>query len=160
VPPATTVSTSKDFIVAMTDPLTAVKVQLFTVRETDQGTDYSLNTTLVTGDTTRADGFLYTPSRFVMPVGLTYQFGTQNNIFVVDEALDSLYIFSSQGLEGVNPPATSQSRKWIKVSFGGRGQGPMQFDRPTAVAFQNRNVFVCDRGNKRISRFRLSTDFL
>ena len=34
-----------------------------------------------------------------------------------------------------------------------------QFNSPTAVAYKNKIVWVCDTGNGRVLRFKLTTDF-
>jgi hypothetical protein len=47
----------------------------------------------------------------------------------------------------------------LKVSFGGKGSGPLQFNRPKSIAFFNRTLYVADAGNKRIARFRLTSDY-
>jgi len=40
------------------------------------------------------------------------------------------------------------------ISFGKRGAGPGEFERPTDVAVDNQgNVFVVDWGNNRIQKF-------
>jgi hypothetical protein len=56
------------------------------------------------------------------------------------------------------PPGASSTRP-IPVSFGGTGDGALQFDNPQGVAYFDRIVYVADTGNNRISRFRLNTDF-
>lgn len=78
---------------------------------------------------------------------------------MTDRGKDSLFVFTSGGVEGVQPPAGIRSTIPIRVSFGGTGDGAMQFDRPEGVAYFQRLVYVADRGNNRISRFRLNTDF-
>ena len=45
------------------------------------------------------------------------------------------------------------------VSFGGTGDGALQFRNPQGVSYFRRIVYVADTGNNRISRFRLNTDF-
>lgn len=72
---------------------------------------------------------------------------------------DSLYQFTGRGLEGVPPPANNNgSGKYIKTSIGGRGAGPFQFNQPSGVCYFNRVIYVADKGNNRIVRYRLSTD--
>jgi hypothetical protein len=59
----------------------------------------------------------------------------------------------------VNPPVGSSQVKTINVSFGGFGVGPKQFKNPAGVAYFRRTVFVSDKDNNRIARYRLTTDF-
>jgi len=82
-----------------------------------------------------------------------------NFIFVLDQQKDSLYQFTVTGLEGVKPPVGSATSKYQMASFGGRGDGLTQFNAPSSVAYKNRILWVCDTGNGRILRFKLTTDF-
>jgi hypothetical protein len=153
------VNTSKNFYFSSLDANIALKVQAITATTTDDGIDYSLNTSQIIGDTTKADGFLYTANRFEKPLGLAYAGDGTNYLFVSDSEKDSVYVFTNTGLEGVKPPAGSESTKYIKVSFGGRGNGPNQFNNPMGLVFYNKILYVCDSENHRILRFRLTTDF-
>ena len=153
------VSTSRDFFISSGDRFISLNVQNIRVTNGLDGLEYSLNTDLGAMDTSKADGFLYTPQRFGLATGMTLAGDGTNYLFVADSQKDSLFIFTNTGLEGVSPPPGSNNKKNIRVSFGGAGAGPLQFSRPTAVAYLNKVVFVCDRGNKRISRFKLTTDF-
>ena len=107
----------------------------------------------------RGDGFLYDTFRFSQPSGLTIAGDATGYLFVTDAAKDSLYIFTSNGVEGVAPPPGSGSQVPVVVSFGGSGDGAREFNQPRAVAYANQIVYVADSGNNRISRFRLNTDF-
>ena len=152
---------NRSFIVAQEDQDTdiAFRVLLVNAVETTDGLVYQPVTSLLNTDTARADGFLYEIGRFQQPTGLAYAADGRNQIFVVDAASDSLYLFQSNGFEGVNPPPGSNSTKPIIVSFGGLGAGPKQFNNPSGVAYFDQIVFVADMGNNRISRFKLTTDF-
>nr|MBP9181087.1 hypothetical protein [Bacteroidia bacterium] len=66
--------------------------------------------------------------------------------------------FTNRGYEGVNAPATYSDRKQIIASFGGNGSGPFQFKDPSGVCYFKRMVYVADKGNGRICRYKLSTD--
>jgi len=159
VPPQTPyVSRSRDFLVTMLSPGLPLKTQYIRLVQTEQGSIYELNTDLVLGDTSRAENFLYTPNRFDAPVGITVTGDGRNLIFVSDTLRDSVYVFTFTGLEGVKPPPTSPSKKYIRVSFGGTGSGPFQFNDPVSVTYLKKQLYVCDRGNKRIVRFQLTTD--
>ncbi len=81
-------------------------------------------------------------NHFQNPRGLT--FDAAGNLFVVDAQTDSLYRFSSRGIE--------------HYSFGGQGSGERQFLQPSGVAVFDKTVYVADAGNNRIVRFKLSTD--
>lgn len=68
-----------------------------------------------------------------------------NNIYVVDNTLDSLYKFGSDGK--------------LKVeSFGGTGSGTNQLNSPGGVSFFDKVLYISDTGNNRIVRYKLSTD--
>lgn len=131
------------------------------IRETfnpEIGFEYIENPTMLNFDTTKADRFLYSPFRFGKPVDVCVAPDETRYIFLVDAEKDSLYQFTFQGFEGVNPPPSSGIRKQIIASFGGKGDGPFQFNEPSGVAYFRRTVFVSDKGNNRIIRYRLSTD--
>jgi hypothetical protein len=78
---------------------------------------------------------------------------------VADSEKDSVFVFQENGFEGVSPPPQYTNRKLINVSFGGNGNGPKQFNRVSGVAFFNRILYVADAGNKRISRYKLTSDY-
>lgn len=152
------VSLEGDFVFASSDPTQQLKVRYIDVIEDDFGTSYTVKEFSV-GDTSQADGFLYTPGRFGSPADVTYTGDGTNYIFVVDREKDSLFQFTNTGLEGVKPPAGSSSSKNIKVSFGGTGDGLSEFSAPSGVAYYRRIVYVADAGNARVLRFQLTTDF-
>lgn len=128
--------------------------------ETTDGLIFEQNSSLLTQDTSQANGFLYEPGKFQMPTDIAFSGDDDAFIFVVDSETDSLYQFQSNGQEGVNPPvgADADSKK-IVVSFGGEGAGPKQFMNPSGVAYYRTIVYVADTGNNRIARFKLTTDF-
>lgn len=158
-PQSNNVKQTGDFLFTSLASQTTLKVQYIRYESSDFGSSYTLNTSLAGSDTSKADGFLYTPNRFQKPRGVTIAGDGTNYIFVTDSDKDSLYLFTITGLEGVQPPAGNTSTKNIKVSFGGTGSGLKQFRNPTAVAYHNKIVYVCDSGNGRILRFKLTTDF-
>jgi hypothetical protein len=106
-----------------------------------------------------ANGYMYQAFRFKKPSAVLYAGTSQRYIFVADAGTDSILVFQDNGYEGTNPPPQYTNRKLIKVSFGGTGSGPMQFKRPSGLAFFDRTLFVADPGNKRISRFKLTSDY-
>lgn len=108
-------------------------------------------------DADPTDGILQ--SIFQQPEDVTYT-ADRGYILVVDSGTDSLYQFTSNGIEGILPPTFSTERKNIIVSFGGAGSGVKQFNDPMGVAYYqpNRIVLVADAGNNRIVRFKLTID--
>ncbi|RMG27208.1 MAG: hypothetical protein D6730_07700 [Bacteroidetes bacterium] len=157
-PQSPAVNRRGDFIFTSTEPNNVLKVQIIRLEESAGGSSYRLLQTLV-GDTSKADDFLYRPGRFGRPTDVCVAGDGTNYIFVVDVEKDSLFQFNALGYEGVNPPAGSSSRKAIRASFGGRGQGLTQFNEPRAVAYLRQIVYVADAGNARLLRFKLTTDF-
>ena len=95
---------------------------------------------------------MFKPQHVACPFSKTAQ------LCVVDESKDSLFQFTSSGLEGVRPPPASGETKFVKTSFGGTGIGPTEFNKPSAVAYKDRIVYVADAGNGRILRFKLTLD--
>lgn len=106
-----------------------------------------------------ASGYLYQPFRFKKPASVLYGGTSQKYIFVADVGTDSVLVFQENGYEGTTPPPQYTNKKLIKVSFGGTGNGPTQFNRPKSIAFFDRVLYVADAGNKRISRFKLTSDY-
>jgi hypothetical protein len=156
-PQNNSVSQSKDFVFSSVGANTALKIKYISVLESDGGTTY-FPKNLEIGDTSKADGFLNTPSKFAMPYDIAFAGDGSNNMWIIDSEKDSLFQFTNTGLEGVRPPAASQSKKNIKVSFGGKGNGPLQFNSPKGVTYSNKIVYVADAGNQRVLRFKLTTD--
>jgi hypothetical protein len=81
-------------------------------------------------------------NRFIRPAGVT--FDQTGNLYVVDAAKDSLFRFSTRGIE--------------RYSFGGSGSGDTQFREPSGVAYSDKTLYIADRGNNRIVRYKLSSD--
>ncbi len=152
---------SGEFIIAQADTTRQVEFRVLWIKEfvdPDLGTNYGENTGLLNFDTSRSSRFLYESFRFKMPSDIFVSPDANGYIFVTDAKTDSVYIFTLAGFEGVNPPATFPNRKQIIASFGGKGPGPFQFDEPSGICFFRRTVYVADKKNGRISRFKLSTD--
>lgn len=126
---------------------------------TIDGIEYRPNSSLISKDTARAVSFLYDEFKFINPTGLAYSADERAHIFVVDAGTDSLYMFQSNGFEGINPPPGSTQDKAINISFGGTGNGPRQFNNPSGVAYFDEILYVADTGNNRIARYKLTTDF-
>lgn len=128
---------------------------------TSDGVDYQPDTDKlrIAADPDRGSAFLYDEFRFQNPTDVTVAADGTNFLFVTDGGTDSLYVFTGQGVEGVTPPPGSTSNIPVIVSFGGTGDGALQFRQPQGVATFQRIVYVADSGNNRIGRFRLNTDF-
>lgn len=152
------ITDSRDFIYTSIDENLTLKTQYIKYEENLDGGIYSLKE-LAGGDTSKADGFLYEPLKFKNPASVTVAGDRTNYIFVVDSEKDSLFQFTNEGYEGVNPPAFSVDRKQINCSFGGTGTSLSQFKNPTGVTYLDQIVYVADAGNGRVLRFKLTTDF-
>ena len=158
------VTDRKDFFIAQSPPaggrLQFAVLSILAVVTSD-GIEYRPNTPLLTASTNpeRGDGFLYEESKFSNPSDLAFAADETSYLFVLDAGSDSLFVFTSAGIEGVAPPPGSSSTKPVIASFGGTGDGAQQFNNPQGVAYFDRIVYVADTDNNRISRFRLNTDF-
>jgi hypothetical protein len=152
-------SNSRDFIATLEGEGAAYKtLWLRRVEDPVVGIFFQEAGELVIQDRSKADRFLYEPQRFVDPQDVCIAPDAAGYIFVVDAGLDSLYQFTQKGFEGVNPPPNTSLTKQVIASFGGQGSGPSQFIDPSGVAYFREMIFVADKGNGRISRFKLSTD--
>ncbi|MBC7383753.1 MAG: hypothetical protein H7296_12310 [Bacteroidia bacterium] len=160
------ISTSPNFFITLGDKSKNLEYRVLGIQAVDDpnaGMIYSENPAFLNFDATKADHFMYESFRFKKPEDIYVAPDVNAYIFVTDSETDSLYIFTNVGYEGVNPPANSKIKKQINVSFGGSGSdgkasGPFNFVDPTGVCYFNRTVYVCDKGNNRICRYRLNTD--
>ncbi len=153
------ISNSADFLICQTKPEAQYKVLwIRQLVDPDVGTEYIENAELVQQDTSKATRFLYEPNRFQDPEDVYIAPDFSGYIFVVDRQLDSLYQFTRKGYEGVNAPPNSRFTKQLIASFGGYGSGPFNFKEPSGVCYNRKIVYVADKGNGRIARFKLSTD--
>ncbi|NOG57501.1 MAG: hypothetical protein HND54_07185 [Bacteroidetes bacterium] len=156
-PPQISVDTRGDFIFSSLDPNGVLKVQYIENQSSENGSIYVPKTSW-SNDTSQASSFITDAFKFEEPVGVEYAGDGSNYIFVVDRAKDSLYQFTANGLEGVRPPPASGKTKYIKTSFGGTGDGPTNFNKPMAIAYKDRVLYVADAGNGRVLRFKLTLD--
>lgn len=155
-PPQINASTSADFMFTSLDGSTSLKAQYIQFVESDFGAEFNVQ---IFGQDPIADGWINSPNKFAQPMGITIS-GDQNHyIFVTDAEKDSVYQFTSNGLEGIPPPPASGETRYVKASFGGTGAAPTQFNEPRGVAFYKTILYVCDAGNHRVSRFKLTLDF-
>jgi hypothetical protein len=156
-PPQITASNSPDFMFTSLDPGSPIKVQYIEFVEGEFGAEF--RPIIFPVGNPIADGWLNSPDKFTYPTGITVAGDESRYIFVTDAEKDSVYQFTSNGLEGVPPPPGSGSVRYTKASFGGSGPGPTQFNEPRGVAYYNQILYVCDAGNHRICRFKLTLDF-
>lgn len=156
-PPQLGASTSPDFIYTSLDPDNLLKVQYIEFIEGEFGAEY--RPVIFPVNDPLATGYLYTPGKFEEPRGITVAGDETRYIFVTDAAKDSVYQFTSNGLEGIPPPPGSEEKVYQKASFGGTGTGPLQFNEPVGIAYFKQILYVADAGNGRISRFKLTLDF-
>lgn len=161
-PQRDTFTDDRSFLIAQADQSKQIPFRVLWINavETVDGLVFQQNSSLLAQDTTQADGFLYEPNKFMEPSDITYTADDDSYIFVVDEGLNKLFQFQTNGQEGVPPPAGAEDQsRQIMVSFGEFGAGPKQFDQPSGVAYFDRVVYVADKGNNRIARFKLTSDF-
>lgn len=157
-PQRSTMETRKDFIYTSLTADLAINVRYIEVVNTPDGLVSSFKTLGAPG-LNDASGYLYQTFRFVKPSAVLFAGVSQKYIFVTDAAKDSVYAFQQNGYEGSVPPPQYTNKKLIKVSFGGHGNGPYQFSRPSSIAFFNRTLYIADAGNKRIVRYKLTSDY-
>lgn len=159
-PPQISASNSRNFLFTSMDPSAdnLYRVRGIQYNETDFGVEYNPNS-IIPPDTSLSSGSLFEPNKFLEPVDVTLTGDGTNYIFVVDQAKDSVYQFTSNGLEGIKPPPGAGQIKYVKVSFGGRGIELTQFNQPVAAAYLNEILYVADKGNSRVLRFKLTSDF-
>ncbi len=150
---------SSDFLFCSNDPDAPLRVQYIRLNSGDGTARPVYEQQIFSADFSLSSDYLYRPNRFVKPADVTVAGDGSRFIFVVDAALDSLYQFSPNGLEGLEPPAGSNQERYIITSFGGTGQSLTRFDEPRAVAYMRGTVYVADAGNGRILRFQLTTEF-
>lgn len=152
----------RSFIVAQADQSTDIPFRVLWINavQTVDGLIFQQNSDLLRQDTTQADGFIYEPGKFQVPSGVAYGGDDDSYIFVVDSELNRLFQFQLNGQEGVPPPpGVEDQTRQIRVSFGEFGADSKQFKNPSGVAYFDRVVYVADKGNNRISRFKLTSDF-
>jgi hypothetical protein len=151
--------TKKDFIYTSITPDLAISVRYMEVI-LDKELGLSINfKPLPSPAANEANGSMYQTFKFKKPSSVLYAGTSQKLIFVADSEKDSIFVFQENGFEGVSPPPQYTNRKLINVSFGGNGNGPKQFKRPGSVAFFRSTLYVADAGNKRISRYKLTSDY-
>ncbi len=153
---------SKDFILAQGDQSQPVEFRVLWIKHNIDAatgeTTFGQNNDLLISDTSKARRFLYDSYRFKNPVDLCISLDKNGYLFVVDDQLDSVFIFTQAGYEGVNAPATSTNKKQIVASFGGTGIDLFHFNKCSGVAYFNKILYIADKENNRVCRYKLSTD--
>jgi hypothetical protein len=160
------ISTSRNFFIGLADQNTNLEYRALSIIATDdpdQGIIFGENTSFLNFDASKADRFMYESFRFKKPEDIYIAPDASGYIFITDSEKDSVFVFTNGGFEGVNPPANSSIKKQIIVSFGGsgtdgKGSGPFNLINPTGICYFNRSIFVCDKGNNRVCRYKLNTD--
>lgn len=155
-PPQISASNSPDFLFTSLDENTPLKVQYIEFLESDFGAEY--RPVIFSSDPVASD-WINSPNKFTKPMGITVAGDQSRYIFVSDAEKDSIYQFTSNGLEGVPPPPGSGETMYQIASFGGAGAGPLQFNEPRGITYYKNILYVCDAGNHRVSRFKLTLDF-
>jgi hypothetical protein len=152
---------SNDIMLLQADPRNDIEFRALWVKQfndIDLGEIFTENSSLFNFDTSKADNFLYKPRRFSNPQDIYIAPDQTNYIFIVDADNNKLHQFTNKGYEGANPSATSGLKKQQIVSFGSLGEGPLQFNQPSGVCYFKKVVYVADKNNNRICRYKLSTD--
>ncbi len=154
--PQFSASNSPDFFYTSRDPNNLLKVQRIEFVESEFGAEYR---PVIYGPDPLSSGYLNEPGKFTEPMGITIAGDATRYIFVSDAATDSIYQFTANGLEGVAPPPASGETEYTIASFGGTGVGLTNFNEPRGLAYFEEILYVCDAGNGRILRFKLTLDF-
>lgn len=154
--PQFSASNSPDFFFTSRDDNNLLKVQRIEFVESEFGAEYR---PVIYGPDPLSSGYLNEPGKFTDPMGVTVAGDATRYIFVSDAATDSIYQFTGNGLEGVPPPPASGETQYAIASFGGTGIGLSQFNEPRGMAYFNEILYVCDAGNGRVLRFKLTLDF-
>lgn len=150
--------TSEDFIVGLNDKKFDLPTRVTWISVTpssDGPPTYAFKNLVPPSDA--VNNFLYATYKFKSPKAITWIGDGRKQLLVLDR--DSVFLFNNQGVEGAKPARGSTSTALIPVSFGGTGTAINQFSDARSVAYNNQTIFVVDKGNKRILRFKLTTDF-
>jgi len=155
------VSKSFDFLICQAASNQNIEFRVLWIKQyidPDAGVVYVENPSLLNFDYSKADSFLYDAFKFSNPTDVCYAPDQSGYIFICDKSKHRFYQFTSNGFEGVTPPANSGISKNINVSFGKKGQSLFEFNEPEAIAYFRNVVYIADKGNNRIVRYILSTD--
>jgi hypothetical protein len=149
-PPQIAARPSQDFWVINDDEDQAIQVQHIQFEEGPFGAVYQPIFYSTTDPNTR--GYLQTANRFHSPADIAFAGDASGFVFIADAGVDSVYQFTSNGLEGVPPPPASTADLNAISTIGG-------FSDLRALAYYDRILYVADAHNGTISRFKLTLDF-
>ncbi len=130
---------SVEFVISQTGGKAQFKVQWIKLVSAGQTTNWESKF----NPQTDPDLDIFRLNHFNNPEGVAID--PSGNFYVVDAGKDSLFRFTTRGIE--------------KYSFGGTGNGKEKFNKPHGVAYFDKILYIADTGNNRIVRFKLSTDF-
>ncbi len=130
---------SVEFVICQTGDKAQFKVQWIRLVSVGQTTNWESKFS----PQTDPDLDIFRLSHFTNPEGVVID--PSGNLFVIDAGKDSLFRFTTRGIE--------------KYSFGGSGIGKEKFNNAHGVAFFDKILYIADTGNNRIVRFKLSIDF-
>lgn len=149
----------QDFLVSTlnTGEDTVLRVRYVTANITAEGNSYTVKPLVAVKVDGISQGAIYQPGRFFRPRGLCIAGDETGYLFVADK--DSLFQFSPEGVEGVQLRASANSSRYNKVSFGGTGTDLYHFNGARGIGYMNKIVYVADKGNRRVCRYKLSSDF-
>jgi hypothetical protein len=148
--PQLTASNSPDFWVLNQDEDQEIQVQHIQFTEGPFGALYQpiFYSTLDPA----AKRYLQTPKRFVDPIDLCLAGDGSRFLFVADAGVDSVYQFTSSGLEGVPPPPASAAEFNALATLGG-------FGNVSAIGYYDKILYVADSKNGTVQRYKLTLDF-
>lgn len=149
-PPQIAARPSQDFWVANNDPDQAIQIQHIQFEEGPFGAVYQPIFYSTTDPNTT--GYLQEANRFSEPTDIAFAGDASQFIFVADAGVDSVYQFTSTGLEGVPPPPASTAESNAICTVGGFGD-------LRAIAYYDRILYVADAQSGTVSRFKLTLDF-
>lgn len=149
-PPQIAARPSQDFWIINDDKDQAIQVQHIQFEEGPFGAIYQPIFYSTTDPNTT--GYLQTANRFHSPADIAFAGDASGFVFIADAGVDSVYQFTSTGLEGVPPPPASTADLNAISTIGG-------FSDLRAVAYNDGILYVADAQNGTISRFKLTLDF-
>lgn len=149
-PPQFTAQNSPDFWVANVSEDQEIQVQHIQFTEGPFGALYE--PIFYSTSDPESKSYLQTPQRFTNPVDLCLAGDGSRFLFVADAGVDSVYQFTSAGLEGVPPPPASTAEFHSVSTIGGFGD-------LRAVAYYDRILYVADAQSGTVSRYKLTLDF-
>jgi hypothetical protein len=141
---------SQDFWVINNHPDQSIQVQHVQFEEGPFGAVYQPVFYSTTDPV--ADSYLQTANRFINPIDIAFAGDANAFVFIADGAVDSVYQFTSNGLEGVPPPPASTADKHAIATIGG-------FEELSALCYYDKILYVADKQAGTISRYQLTLDF-